>query len=261
MSVPDMTSAPSDVVNKTMRGLNKGRIQPLTRSQLKNQADAKPIFIYNVGTISFCGLPYAGHAPYQGQLGTVVIPMRGDGERVSKPYKVQGKIFRWYDKGLGRKEAFEEEGMDVAMDICGCDPEYPAPSLNNNLTTYGVFITRAPFEELKKAEQESLIDQATNKFIEKLRELILRADQMHAGSDQEKKGIGQIHRDALTAYNREAGSKEERPWAPVRYSAKSVDCQWCGFSNKPGFPICANCKGVINPELHAEMEKKNKSKA
>lgn len=258
MPVPDMTSAPSDVVNQTLRGLNKGRIQPLTRSQLKNQADAKPIFIYNVGTISFCGLPYAGHAPYQGQLGTVVIPMREEGERVSKPYKVQGKIFRWYDKGLGRKEAFEEEGLSVAMDICGCDPEYPAPSLNNNLTTYGVFITQAPFEELKKAEQEKLLEQAMGKFIEKLRELILRADQMHAGSDQEKKGIGQIHRDALIAFNRETGSKEERPWAPVRYSAKSIDCSFCGHANKPEIAKCANCHEIIDQALYDQLKKKVK---
>jgi len=249
MAVPDMTSAPSEIVNKTIRGLNKGRIQPLTRSQLKNQAEAKPVYIYNVGTISFCGLPYAGHAPFQGQLGTVVIPLREEGERISKPYKLQGKIFRWYDKGLGRKEAFEEEGMDVAMDICGCDPEYPAPSLNNNLTTYGVFITRSLFEDLKKGEQEKLLDEATGKYVEKLRELILRADQMHAGSNEEKKGIGQIHRDALNAYNQITRSKEERPWAPVRYTAKSVDCEYCGHANKPGIATCFNCHKIIDLEL------------
>lgn len=258
MPVPDMTSAPSEVVDRTMRGLNKGRIQPLTRSQMKNLADSKPVYIYNVGTISFCGLAYAGHAPYQGQLGTVVIPLREPGERVSKPYKVAGKIFRWYDKGLGRKEAFEEEGIDVAEDICGCSKEYPAPSLNNNLTTYGVFITRSLFEDLPKKEQEKLIEEATAKFIEKLRELILRADQMHAGSDQEKKGIGQIHRDALNAFNRETGSKEERPWAPVRYSAKSVDCPFCGTGNKPNTAKCANCHEIINQELYDQLKKKVK---
>ena len=143
MAVPDLTSAPTDVVNAQMQKLNKGRQQPLTRSQLKNQAEAKPVYIYNVSTIH-------RWERFQGQLGTVVIPKCEEGERVSKPYKVAGKIFRWYDKGLGRKEAFEEEGLDVAEDICGSSKEYPVESLNNNLTTFGVFITHALLEDLPK---------------------------------------------------------------------------------------------------------------
>src|ERR1700722_8901337 len=118
MPLPDLTSAPTDVVNAQMQKLNKGRSQPLTRFQQKQIQEAKPVYIYNVSTIH-------RWERFQGQLGTVVIPKCEEGQKVSKPYIVKGVIARWYDKGLGRKEAFLEEGIEVAEDICGCSREYP----------------------------------------------------------------------------------------------------------------------------------------
>jgi hypothetical protein len=246
--VPDLTSAPSDAVNQQMRKLNKGRTQPLTRFQQKQISEAKPVYIYNVSTIH-------KWERFQGQLGTVVIPKCDEGERVSKPYIVKGVIARWYDKGLGRKEAFLEEGLEVAEDIVGCSKEYPVENLNNNLMTFGVFITRKPFEELSQREQDRVLEEATEKYINKLRDIILQADGLYAGDDNSKKGIGSIHREALRAFNQIEGSKEDRPWAPVRHAAKSVDCPFCGISNKPHVAKCANCHEIINQELYDKLKK------
>lgn len=253
MPVPEMTVAQSDVVNQQMAKLNKSRQQPLTRFQQKQIAESKPVYIYNVSTIHRWD-------KFQGQLGTVVIPKRLEGERVSQPYVVKGVIARWYDKGLGRKEAFLEEGFEVAEDVVGCSKEYPVEAQNNNLENFGVFITREPFEDLPKKEQERLLLAANDKLLSKLRDIVLEADRFWAGPTQQKAWIGDIHRAALNAVNQLEGSKEDRPWAPIRHTARSVDCQFCGTSNKPGVAKCANCHEIVDVELYAKLQAEQKKR-
>jgi hypothetical protein len=113
----------------------------LTKAQQRQVNESKPVYIYNVSTIHRWDR-------FQGQLGTLTIPKREPGEVVSKPLVIPGAVARFYDKGFGKMEAFIDEGMDVAEDICGCSTQYPAESSSNNLTKYGVFLLVRPFEEL-----------------------------------------------------------------------------------------------------------------
>ena len=83
---------------------------------------------------------------------------------------------------------------------------------------------------------------------------------MHAGGGNLRLGIGDIHRQGLKALNAIEGTKEDRPWAPIRHSVKSVDCEYCGTSNKPGVALCSNCHKIIDLELYEALEKKNKGK-
>src|SRR6202041_3142937 len=107
-----------------------------------------------------------------------------------------GVIARQYDKGLGKKEWYIEDGVDIVEDLLGCSKRYPPPTPDNNLTTFGVFYTDKLFEDLPAAEQASLISAATQKLIIKLQTLVLSADRLH--SARHGNWIPQVHRDALS---------------------------------------------------------------
>lgn len=239
-------------VSSEMRRLNKSRFTPMNKFQRQISEQAKPIYIYNVSPIHEWAKP-------QGQLGTVMIQKREKGQLVSKPYIVPGVVNRWYDKGLGRKELFQESGIDVAQDICGCSTEYPVENSNNNLMNFGVFITDRPFEELPKKKQEELLDAANERLRAKLAAIVLEADQYWAGPTQQKGWIAKIHREALTALNEMDGTKEDRPWAPIRHAEKKDDCKFCGSAIKPGVVVCPNCRNVLDEERYAKMQCKRAS--
>lgn len=250
MPVQDANFAPrSSAVAAELQKMNRNRAQPLTKFQQQQIAEAKPVFIYNVSPIHEWRKP-------QGQLGTVVIPKREKGERVSKPYSLRGAVPRWYDKGLGRKEVFIESGIEIAEDICGCSQEFPVDTPNNNLTNFGVFITLQPFDELPKKEQDKLLDDANAKLMICLRKLVLEADLLHPATP---KWVGQIHRDALNALNELEGTKEQRPWAPISHAERGEDCKFCGSKVKIGIVVCPTCRNVLDEEKYAKMQGKKAS--
>jgi len=242
-------SAATEAINTQMRRLNKTRFTGLTKLQKDLTEKAGKVYIYNVSTIHEWVKP-------QGQLGTVIIQKCEKGKRVSKPYVLNGIINRWYDKGLGRKEIFQESGIEIAEDICCCSKEFPSENANNNLTNFGVFITERPLDELPRKEQDELIEAAREKMLKKLQDMILEADLFHQGGNQ--KWVGQIHRDALQAFNEITGAKEERPWAPIRYVAQSEDCKFCGSKVKAGVVVCPTCRNVLDEK---EYEKRGGKKA
>jgi hypothetical protein len=242
-------SAATDRINEAMRKNNRTRMTPLTKLQRELTEKAGKVYIYNVSPIHEWQKP-------QGQLGTVIIPKCEKGKRISRPYMLNGIVNRWYDKGLGRKENFQESGLDIAHDICGCSPEFPADNADNNLVNYGVFITEKPFEELPKKEQEEVYEAAHAKMLTKLQDLILRGDLLHQTNP---KWVGQIHRDALQAWNDIMGSKEERPWAPIRHTQTLDDCKFCGTKIKPGIVVCPNCRQVLDDEKFAKLGGKKAS--
>ena len=243
-------SAATEAIQGQMQRLNKTRFTGLTKLQRDLTEKAGKVYIYNVSPIHEWSKP-------QGQLGTVIIGKCEKGKRVSRPYVLSGIINRWYDKGLGRKELFQESGFEVAEDICGCSKEFPSDHTNNNLSNFGVFITTKPFEELSKREQDEIWEEAHGKMLKKLQDMVLEADLFH----QSNKGnwIGQIHRDALQAFNDITGAKQERPWAPIRYAQKADDCKFCGSSVKPGVVVCPTCRNVLDEEKYSKMGGKKAS--
>ena len=243
-------SAATDAIRGQMQRLNKTRFTGLTKLQKELTEKAGKVYIYNVSPIHEWAKP-------QGQLGTVIISKCPKGQRVSKPYILNGIINRWYDKGLGRKELFQESGIEIAEDVCGCSKEFPSENANNNLTNFGVFITTEPFEDLPKKKQDELWEAAHEKMLKKLQDLVLEGDLFHQGGNA--KWIGQIHRDALQSFNDITGSKETRPWAPIRYAQKAEDCRFCGSTVKPGVVVCPTCRNVLDEKKYEQMGGKKAS--
>jgi hypothetical protein len=251
MPVPNMTSAPTREVNAELNKLNKGKRYELTKYQQRQINDSEPFYIYNVS-------PIHEWPKFQGQLGTLTIRKRAAKEQVSEPLIIPGAIARWFDKGLGRKEVFIEDGREVAEDICGCSKEYPAESANNNLTNFGVFILDKPFEELEEEERATVLFEANAKLIAKLRGLMLEADNYHIGTPQQRAWISPIHHAAMHAFNDLTGSNEKRPWATIgaSVSAQKASCQFCGSVVNLGVVKCPSCNEVIDAEGYAALKKK-----
>lgn len=238
-------------VHQRMGQLNRSSNRPLTKFEQREMARGGQIYIYNVSSTYYFEKAHP-------QLGNVRIPARKEDQQVSDPYIVPGTVMRRYDKGFGRKEPFLEDGMEVAQDVCGCHPEYPSESPTNNLTNFGVFITRKPFEELSNKEQTALLRDAVDKLLKRLAVTILEADNWWQGipAPMYKNFIAQVHHKALAEHNEITNAKEERPWSTVKRTAASVDCQFCGSPVKPGKPKCPTCGEIVDQKLYEEMTKK-----
>lgn len=234
-------------------GVNVGKRRSYPMSSFERRAveegSKKPFYIYSVNPVHEWPIQH-------GQLGTVLIRKRPADKKLSEPTVIAGVIARQYDKGLGKKEWFLEEGVEIVEDLLGCSVKYPAPTQNNNLTTFGVFYTEVPFEDLQLSEQKTLLADANEKMVRKLQMTILEADRFHA--EGHGNWIAQIHRDSLHFLNEVTGAKEERPWAPIRITAGKVECLECGHMNKPHVRICYNCKAPL--ETSAPKSKKAKEK-
>lgn len=225
---------------ESIGGLNVGKRRSYPMSSFERKAieegSKHPFYIYSVNPVHEWPIQH-------GQLGTIHIHKCEPGKKVSKPASIPGVVGRQFDKGLGKKEWFLEEGIDIVEDILGCSTKYLPPTQSNNLTNFGVFYTEVPFEDIAPSEQKVLIAAATEKMIHQLQMRILEADRFH--SEGHGNWIAQIHRDSLYFLNELTGSKEERPWAPIRVTAGKVECQECGHMNKPHVKICYNCKSPL----------------
>jgi hypothetical protein len=198
---------------------------------------------------------------------------------VSIPFPIKGATVRWFKSGLGLDQPFIEGGLQVAQDVCGISPGVEShPS--SRLTNYGVFITMRPFEVehlpeqkrmklaqadrtaasqllleylIPKHEQKELVTEATGKLLGDLQSRILEADNWHMGGAEQRRYIGQWHRDCLKAFNQITGKKETRPWASIMIEETLEACIFCGNMNKPNLALCPGCKQVINKRLYDQL--------
>lgn len=229
--------------------------------KLVEEGKEKPIYIYNVSTI------HEHQQNHGGQLGTVVIRKREYGAQVSEPTIIPGVVPRRYDSGFGKLKWMIEDGLDIAMDLCGCDPKYPSPeNTNRDLTKFGVFLIRKPFESLTKSEQAKVLAEANKHYERKLRALVLQADHYHTAPTVDnidpKSFISPIHHDGLSALNeilRSRGQAEEtRQWAGVAYrvaQAAMKDCTFCGKPMPADKPKCPNCHEVVDQAQYDKLKK------
>ena len=265
----------NDVVQKVMSAHNKKGRRPLTPYEAQQLADGElnMIYIYNVSPIHKWEKP-------QGQLGTIVIPVRAWDKPVSIPFPIKGAIVRWVKTGLGLDQPFIEGGMEIARDVCGVAQGVEShPS--SRLTNYGVFITTRPFDAeylseakrkklasaskveaerllleyvIPKHEQKELIGEATQKLLGDLQSRILEADNWHMGGSDQRRYIGAWHRECLKAFNHITGKKESRPWASIMIEETLESCGFCGTMIKPNLIVCPNCKNVLNPSAYEAMK-------
>lgn len=271
-----MPVSATDVEQKISR-LNERRDEQMSEFEARqvDEGAKNPIHIYNVSKID------QHDQNHGGQLGTKRIERCESGQQVSKPTLVDGVVARRYDAGFGKRRWMLEDGMDIAMDLCGCNPKYPSENANNNLLNYGVFISRRPFEELVERregetdpqyqrrlekEQTKILVAPMAAYEKKLRSRILEADRYHStpkadGSPDPKTFIVQIHLDALNALNEmivtRGQAEETRPWAPVGYKtgASQKDCRFCGRLMPFDKPKCPTCGEIVDQELYDKMKK------
>lgn len=237
---------PTPEVNERMKKLNSRHIDALNQFDKRalEEGEKHPVFIYNVS-------PIWEHRKFQGQLGTIHIKKCAAGQKVSEPVKIPGVVVRFYDHGLGRKDKFLETGMEIAQDICSCNPEYPAENANNNLTNFGVFLTDEPLESFDPEDAAEMVRQALAKHDAKVREIVLEADQRWASNDpMMRKSIVEIHHDCLEYLG------EERPWSFARgKKVSSSECPFCGSAIKPNVVKCPTCSEVVDKERYQAMKK------
>ena len=46
---------------------------------------------------------------------------------------------------------------------------------------------------------------------------------------------------------------EDKPWLKDFQAAARVNCPACGFSVNPDFPVCSNCRAIVNPARAKEL--------
>ncbi len=52
---------------------------------------------------------------------------------------------------------------------------------------------------------------------------------------------------------KELGLDEQKDWMKDFSMLARTNCQACGSPVKPGYPVCANCKAITDPELAAKL--------
>jgi hypothetical protein len=275
------TTAAATKVNEYITAKNRSKRRPRTAREQREFENGlnNPIFIYNTSAI----FPWDR---FQGQLGTLHIPARDWDKKFSEPAVVPGTVERWYRGGIGETETlFPEDGMEVALDICGMNPTYDAASPTKNLAHFGVFISKQPLElsqvvfdhlpaqrqrDLQKnkslateyvlSEEEATItiEESRAKLLHVLENKILEADNWYDSGEATRKFIhhgGGIHRLALREWNQLTGQKLTKAWSTMSMGETLTPCIFCGTQNKPNLAMCPNCHQVLDKEKFEKLKK------
>lgn len=170
----------------------------------------------------------------KGGRGTIYIPACEPGQRVSKPYKVDG-MQGLHDYRAGLILTFDP-GMDVAKDIVGCHPNSQDRGIGFHTANYewhGVFITT------NEVPTDAEIEAAKAKRKERNLFIIAEADQSYLRGQMEL--IYAAHREACF----EEGLKREWANKPVTLDS----CPACGSDIKPNIAICPRCQAILREDL------------
>ncbi len=47
---------------------------------------------------------------------------------------------------------------------------------------------------------------------------------------------------------------KEKPWMIDFTTITLINCPACGHMVRPGYPVCSNCKAIVNKELAEKMK-------
>ena len=221
------------------------RLSPVLQKLVR--AGGLLVYVYNVSEV------FDHKRPVQGR-GQAYIPRRKAGEAVSEALVIPAFLVRDFDRGNRTREQFVEEGEDIAMDILGCNPNYPILDVNN-LTLKGCFYTIGKqIEELTEKKRSELIDTANLKHEDHFRRKVLEADQYH--SSNHGHWITEMYRlCALHLQERFPREDWTRDWVAKRgrSTVDTDDCAFCGYTNRSGVVKCQNCKEILNQEAYDKL--------
>lgn len=212
----------------------RNRTMPAMAKAL-NTVKVPPIYIFNIGPRSW--------AKGNGAQGRYEIPACEAGKPYSKPLVIDGLVLSEYDlgDGAGNMATAVDPGAEVASDIVGTRSTSAALDLfTTNLEWFGVFATVN--EKPTKAELEAAREKLT-----RMMELIYAK-----GSELVQAGekVNMLDRKN---YNEAAEFLGRQPlWGSHEHALTA--CPWCAEPVREGAVICKSCKGVIDPERHAQLE-------
>ena len=124
---------------------------------------------------------------------------------------------------------------DYCNGILGCNMTDAMP---------GIFYIPGEFSAITlKAKHQTLIDQARDKQINWYKALVKLADIGWSKSNGNPLTIAEDMRMAAKALG-----LLEKDWMSDFTMMENVKCQACGSPRNPMFPVCPNCKAIIDPE-------------
>jgi hypothetical protein len=129
---------------------------------------------------------------------------------------------------------------DFSNGLIGCDMASCKPGL--------FYVTGAKTVEIIKKEHKADLDSAREWQRNWYTELVKIADIDWARTNGNPIAISNLARLAA----QELGLKD-KPWMKDFLTLEMIHCKACGNLVRPGFPVCANCKTIVDVELFTKM--------
>lgn len=229
-----------------------GRTRPLQRFERNAlKAPVEAVFLYNISPIFMWQKIYPG-------LGALTLRAREEKEPYSAPVVLERRMVRPFDGGNNIQQLMVEEPLDIAQDFLVCSPEFPGRP-ENNLTRYGCFYTLGePIEN--QDDRQKILDDAELNHRNRCHEKIAEADALQNGPF--RVCIVEVHRKCALYLQATGDIKELPDWVSRRAKLNTTDeCEFCGFENRRGSPVCKNCREVLDQAKYDELKAKRKKKA
>jgi hypothetical protein len=145
------------------------------------------------------------------------------------------------------KQAAESYIRDFVNGLVGYNPDQSAPGL---FRCYGRW-TRANIKTYIEPETNETFDQLLDKARTRQKnwftELVRQTDSMWARSGGNPLVVGDDARMAAEVL----GLKEQKPWMKDMVMMSMSNCPACGTTVNPNYPVCPNCKAIVNEEKAA----------
>jgi hypothetical protein len=285
------TNAPDDK-NAAAMGRWVGKNTQTTMSMIASQRESLKggimCWVYNIS-------PIFAHSRLLDGFGTYLIPTapkvgalifdkktgntrRATTEDIAGEYRLSAPLFfnnsyvRTSQSLIeGKRMPYVEYGQDLAEDLVGCSDKYPLnltsekDEYSKNLKNWGVFITYGiPFEELKKTEQNELLNKALAVHAERCIEKVNRGDMLY--SNYKMKGKGgplKIHRACAEWLRQNVDpAHAEREWvtqqADMNTMTGKIECPFCSTKIKATVAKCPVCQEIVDAERYEKLARRNK---
>ena len=141
---------------------------------------------------------------------------------------------------IGALQVADSIVKDYANGILGCNMSDTMPGL--------FYLSGAKTVETIKKENKADLDMAREHQRNWYKELVRIADIDWARTNGNPISISNMSRLAA----QELGMKE-KPWMQDFSMMEMLNCKACGNLVRPGFPICSNCKTIVDMELYNKL--------
>lgn len=132
---------------------------------------------------------------------------------------------------------------DYCNGLLSCDMSTRMPGL--------FYLQGAKTVEMIKKEHKADLDAAKRRQDEWYKELINQADVDWARTNGNPLAVSDLSRLGCQELQ-----YKEKPWMANIAAMQMINCKACGNLVRPGYPICSNCKTIVDQELYNKMNLK-----